>query len=162
MSHEKKGGWIIEILHTLLNKVSTLSSLLDQVIYSALYLQVVPSDIIPELAKSASSTLLQLLVNLRFWYRQCAINDSEHSSGAASTSLAVINPTNDPKLALGPKANSLNLKYILKNIVDWIIISSVSSQKLKINLYASLLNFMHIVKEMNKKTSEFDEIPSEK
>lgn len=165
MSHEKKGGWIIEILHTLLNKVSTPSLPSCSGSYNTFHndlFQVVPADIKPELAKSASSTLLQMLVNLRYWYRQCAPSENEASGGATSTSLAVINPASDPKLALGPKTNSLNLKYILKHIVEWIIISSVSSQKLKINLYASLLNFMHIVKEMNKRTPDTDETPSEK
>ncbi len=45
-----------------------------------------------------------------------------------------------------PKSNTLSLKYILKNIVEWIIISGVGSQKLRMNLYAALLNFIYIVK----------------
>lgn len=35
--------------------------------------------------------------------------------------------------------------------------SGEASQKLKINLYASLLNFMHIVKGFNTKDSLMDE-----
>lgn len=49
------------------------------------------------------------------------------------------------------KTNSLSLKYILKNIVEWILISGVSSQKLKVNLYAALLNFMQIIKLKQRK-----------
>lgn len=127
--------------------------------------QVVPSDIMPELAKQASSTLLQMLVNLRFWYRHSSTaNDNENGDPSASNhSLLTANHSVDPRLLLGPKTNSLNLKFILKNIVEWIIISSVSSQKLKINLYASLLNFMHIIKGMNKTDQhDFNEIPGEK
>ena len=50
------------------------------------------------------------------------------------------------------RANTLSLKYILKNILEWILISGVGSQKLRINLYASLLNFMHIVKGNQEKS----------
>lgn len=53
------------------------------------------------------------------------------------------------------KTNSLSLKYILKNIVEWILISGVSSQKLKVNLYAALLNFMQIIK-LKQRKSEAD------
>lgn len=42
--------------------------------------------------------------------------------------------------------NTLSLKFILRNIIEWIIVSGLASQRLRINLYASLLNFMHIVK----------------
>lgn len=59
---------------------------------------------------------------------------------------------------LEPKVNSLNFKYILKNIVDWIIVSGEASQKLKINLYAALLNFVHIVKRLDASDTNFDEI----
>lgn len=65
-------------------------------------------------------------------------------------------------LSFKPKTNSLSLKYILKNIVDWIIISGEASQKLKINLYASLLNFMHIVKGFNSKDPLVDEQKTDK
>lgn len=118
----------------------------------------------PELAKLASSTLLQMLVILRYWYRQCLNNESENADNTtiANNTISLANNTADPKLLLGPKTNSLNLKYILKNIVEWIIISSVSSQKLKINLYASLLNFMHIIKGMKKKACDFNEVASDK
>lgn len=54
--------------------------------------------------------------------------------------------TSMKSIASTPKSNTLSLKYILKSIVDWIIVSGAASQKLRINLYAALLNFMHIVK----------------
>lgn len=110
----------------------------------------------PEMGRLASSTLLQMLVCLRHWYKNANVTIDANglaipSNFNASHSLAMgtslnINSTN---LSLTPKTNSLSLKYILKNIVDWIIISGEASQKLKINLYASLLNFMHIVKGFN-------------
>lgn len=134
LTYETRGNLIIEILQVLLNKV-------------------VPVDLMPELARLASGTLLQMLLNLRLWYKHA----SPSELSAMSASVAQINGNSSTSaLALTPKVNTLSLKYILKNIVDWIIISGESSQKLKINLYASLLNFMHIVKR-TKPTEPLDE-----
>lgn len=139
LNYEDRGGYIIEILQSLLNKV-------------------VQVDVMPEMGRLASSTLLQMLVCLRHWYKHANITidsnglaqpsnfNANHSLGNGTS----LNATSS-NLALTPKTNSLSLKYILKNIVDWIIISGEASQKLKINLYASLLNFMHIVKGFNTK-----------
>lgn len=122
ISVEVKQALIIEILQTLLTKV-------------------VSFEIMAELANLASSTVLQLLVNLRHCYTiQTTITDSSQGH-ANSTSYSLINQT-----AASPKNNSLSLKYILKNIVDWILMSGASSQKLKSNLYTAMLNFMHIIK----------------
>lgn len=110
----------------------------------------------PELAKLASSTLLQMLVNLQVWYKN--VIASEANSGPSQKFIS--NGGTTASLALGPKVNTLSLKYILKNIVDWIIISGEASQKLKINLYASLLNFMHIVKRLNAPDTSVDDIGS--
>lgn len=111
---------------------------------------------VPELAKLASSTLLQMLVNLRLWYKNVGAVEANNASSQKHLS----NGSSSAPLALGPKVNTLSLKYILKNIVDWIIISGEASQKLKINLYASLLNFVHIVKKLNAPDSSLDEAGS--
>lgn len=122
-------------------------------------------DVMPELGKIASSTLLQMLVCLRHWYKHANVTFDSNglalpSSFNPNQSLAT-NGTSfnigSTSLSLTPKTNSLSLKYILKNIVDWIIISGEASQKLKINLYASLLNFMHIVKGFNTKETLLDD-----
>lgn len=122
-------------------------------------------DVMPELGKIASSTLLQMLVCLRHWYKHANVTFDANglalpSSFNQNQSLAT-NGTSfnigSTSLSLTPKTNSLSLKYILKNIVDWIIISGEASQKLKINLYASLLNFMHIVKGFNTKETLLDD-----
>lgn len=115
-------------------------------------------DIMSELARIASSTLLQLLVCLRHWYKHSNVS-IDSGSLALSTNLTNIQPllSSSNGASLKPKTNSLSLKYILKNIVDWIIISGEASQKLKINLYASLLNFMHIVKGFNSNEPTLEE-----
>lgn len=47
--------------------------------------------------------------------------------------------------SLNVKSNSLNLKSILRNLIEWITQSAVSSQMLRINLYSSFLNCSNIV-----------------
>lgn len=116
-----------------------------------------------ELANISSSSVLLLLVNLRHCY---SIKNSPNNS-ISDNQLQLLNfsntmtsPNNQNGTQYNPsiysaKTNTLSFKYILKNMIDWIIISGVASQKLRINLYASLLNFMHIVKG-NDKTVDLD------
>lgn len=135
ISPEIKQGLILEILQALLNKVVSL-------------------EIMPELANLASSTVLQLLVNLRHCYGRKQLNDlsvplqsgNQLINFSSSTSFFLMANNERTQQQYSPKNNSLSLKYILKNIVEWIFISGASPQKLKINLYTSLLNFMHIIK----------------
>lgn len=124
----------------------------------------------PELGRIASSTLLQMLVCLRHWYKHANVTfdsnglamPSSFNPNQSLTTNGTSYNVGSTSLSLTPKTNSLSLKYILKNIVDWIIISGEASQKLKINLYASLLNFMHIVKGFNTKETLMDEQKSDK
>lgn len=116
----------------------------------------------PELGRLASSTLLQMLVCLRHWYKHSTVIFDSNDIGLpinpnqSQINGSILNSASS-NLTLTPKTNSLSLKYILKNIVDWIIISGEASQKLKINLYASLLNFMHIVKGFNGNDQGIDD-----
>jgi len=54
------------------------------------------------------------------------------------------------------KSNNLSLKYILKNLLEWILTGGISSQKLRINLYAALLSCLRIVKSNNTNDSVTD------
>lgn len=124
-------------------------------------------DVMPELGRLASSTLLQMLVCLRHWHKHANVTFDSNGLALPSSFNPNQSLNNGTSLSLGstsltlaPRTNTLSLKYILKNIVDWIIISGEASQKLKINLYASLLNFMHIVKGFNAK--EYDDQKSDK
>lgn len=121
-------------------------------------------DVMPELGRLASSTLLQMLVCLRHWYKNTNVTFDSNGLALPSTFISNQSLSNGSSLnmaannfTLAPKTNTLSLKYILKNIIDWIIISGEASQKLKINLYASLLNFMHIVKGNNTKELLIDD-----
>lgn len=53
--------------------------------------------------------------------------------------------------------NTLNLKFILQRILNWMLISNSSSQKMRVNLYGAFLNFMRIV---NFKSYNLDEMLS--
>lgn len=129
-------------------------------IVQAMLCKVVPNQVMPELANLASSTILLLMVNLRHCY------SLKNGGGGSSTTM------NDTSLVtsfggsfaqngvgqgvgrFSPKANTLSLRYILQNILEWILISGVGSQKLRINLYAALLNYMHIVKGNRDKSEQ--------
>lgn len=111
-----------------------------------------------ELANLSSSTVLLLLVYLRHCYIQNRTAKIGNLSTNQSFPIASMTNTQISLNPQTPKSNSLSLKYILKNIVEWIIVSGVASQKLRINLYAALLNYMHIIKGSDKKREmEFDD-----
>ena len=42
-------------------------------------------------------------------------------------------------------SNILNLKSILKRLLEWIVVSDVKSQKLRINLYAAILSCLRML-----------------
>ncbi|XP_059616837.1 nuclear pore complex protein Nup205 [Phlebotomus argentipes] len=130
-------GQVTEILFsvapTLALSVDTKQGLILDILQIILK-KVVHVEIVAELANLCSSTVLLLLVNLRLCYMITAKETSKQT--AVHFSL---------------KTNTLNYKFILESIVEWIIVSGVASQKLRINLYASLLNFMHIIKGGTKK-----------
>lgn len=165
ISLDVKQGLILEILQAILNKVfiMVLQFYIKPLIKSSIFQKVVPAQIMSELANISSSTVLLLLVNLRHCY---SIKNSTNNSVSDNQlqllnfSNALTSPNNQNGTQYNPsiysaKTNTLSFKYILKNMIDWIIISGVASQKLRINLYASLLNFMHIVKG-NDKTADLD------
>lgn len=159
LSYEVQRGLILEILQVFLSKI-------------------VPLQIMPELSNLASASVLQLLVILRHCYTQLnsgtdfgkttldmpkpngslisqftSANSSEPISGISFSLLGANHLTGQfAQTSYSAKTNSLSLKYILKNIVEWILISGVSSQKLKVNLYAALLNFMQIIKLKQRKS----------
>ncbi|KAH8290089.1 hypothetical protein KR044_013111, partial [Drosophila immigrans] len=61
--------------------------------------------------------------------------------------------------SIGVECNSSNLRFILKRLIDWIMTSEVKSQKMSINLYASLLNCLRIVKRLRSEEQiEYNEI----
>uniref|UniRef100_A0A8D8J666 Nuclear pore complex protein Nup205 n=1 Tax=Culex pipiens TaxID=7175 RepID=A0A8D8J666_CULPI len=123
VSLDVKKGLLVEIVQAVLGKV-------------------VPNQTMPELANLASSSVLLLMVNLR----HCYSLKNSGQEGVQSASLVAGSFSGQVGGMFSPKTNTLSLRYILQNILEWILISGVGSQKLRINLYAALLNYMHIVK----------------
>ena len=119
-------------------------------ILQALLKMVVPAQIMAELANIASSTVLLLLMNLRLCYTHHKSDTNERFDSTSQLFGQSISMNQEP--ANSPKSSTLSLKYILKNIIQWIIVSGVGSQKLRMNLYAALLNFFYIVKGTSSKT----------
>ncbi|XP_065083337.1 nuclear pore complex protein Nup205 [Ochlerotatus camptorhynchus] len=141
VSLDVKQGLLVEIVQAMLSKV-------------------VPNQVMPELANLASSTILLLMVNLRHCY-SLKNGDGGMSATMNDTSLVTSFGGSFSQNGVGqgvgrfsPKANTLSLRYILHNILEWILISGVGSQKLRINLYAALLNYMHIVKGNRDKSEQ--------
>lgn len=112
-------------------------------ILQGLLKHVVPAQVaqvVPELSNLASSTVLLLLMNLRTCFGKKVMEQTSFFGNQTSLNLS------QDQIASSPKSNSLHLKYIFRNIIEWIIVSGVGSQKLRMNLYAALLNFIYIVK----------------
>ncbi|EAT37498.1 AAEL010526-PA [Aedes aegypti] len=141
VSLDVKQGLLVEIVQAVLSKV-------------------VPNQVMPELANLASSTILLLMVNLRHCYSLKNGGDGAASGLNESTLMTSFggsfaqNGVGQGAGRFSPKANTLSLRYILQNILEWILISGVGSQKLRINLYAALLNYMHIVKGNRDKSEQ--------
>ncbi|XP_058056565.1 nuclear pore complex protein Nup205 [Anopheles bellator] len=146
MSLETKQIIITEILQIMLGKA-------------------VSKQILAELANIASSTVSLLMVNLR----SCFLLKSEQQSlrllsershkGLSNLGVSTTEGTTQEELnatsrrgrdvanySILEQANVLSLKFILKNILDWLLVSSDGSPQLKMNLYVALLNYMHIIK----------------
>lgn len=120
LQNDYKQELIIDTLHILLYKV------------------IAAEQVVPEIASVSSGVIMLLLVNLR----QCQA--LEHREGKDSNSRRN-DDTGEITIMLSTlQANSNTLKNILCGILQWIINSGTASQKLRANLYGSLLNFLYI------------------
>lgn len=116
MSIEEQQILLIELLETLLNKMLSCEAL-------------------PEVASLASGALLLLLVSLK----KTHVNALKRKKVLPQETIDEIYSKNVIY------TNTSSLKYILHGILEWILVSSVSSQKLRVNLYGSLLQFLHMI-----------------
>ncbi|XP_037955762.1 uncharacterized protein LOC119685527 [Teleopsis dalmanni] len=133
LSINTKQELILEILQKLLSKI-------------------VPIQPIFEVSILTSGTMLLLLVNLRYNYQTLRRIVAEKDNTPKNR----LDTLEDEHKTMSTKSNSLSLKFILKNILEWIIISGGASQKLRINLYASLLNYLRIIKGCHNRNSKED------
>lgn len=116
MTLEEQQILIVELLETLLNKM-------------------LGSQPLPEVATLASGAVL-LLMN--------ALNKSHLYSIKRKK---VIGPDDADRLFVQNilYTNPSSLKFILHSILQWVIISGVSSQRLRVNLYGALLSYLHMI-----------------
>lgn len=112
--------------------------LIIDTLHILLYKVIAADNVIPEIASLSSGVIMILLVNLR----QCQA--LEHREGRDSMSRRN-EDTGEITIMLSTlQANSNTLKNIICGILQWIINSGTASQKLRANLYGSLLNFLYI------------------
>ncbi|KAH9640566.1 hypothetical protein HF086_000510 [Spodoptera exigua] len=123
---ESRKNLLLNILQDLLNKIP-------------------PAEVLPQLGNLASGTVLLLLVNLRHCY---LLQKRETNQKSSEFEMSFFGPSNQIM-----QTNSLTLKFILHKILSWILVSGGSTQKMRVNLYGALLNYLNIV---NLKTSPAD------
>ncbi|XP_075229968.1 nuclear pore complex protein Nup205 isoform X2 [Lycorma delicatula] len=99
--------------------------------------KVLANNILSEMANLSSGAILLLFVDLRNCF---TLEQSKVASGGIES----INRLN----ALVHSRENV-LKNIMSSIIKWILSSGVSSQKIRANLYASLLNFLHLTRQQN-------------
>lgn len=123
---ESRKNLLLNILQDLLNKIP-------------------PAEVLPQLGNLASGTVLLLLVNLRHCYilqkRESNLSTTEFEASFFGPSSQIM------------QSKSLTLKFILHKILSWVLVSGGSTQKMRVNLYGALLNFLNIV---NLKASSAD------
>ncbi|CAH2100438.1 unnamed protein product [Euphydryas editha] len=123
---ESRKNLLLNILQDLLNKIP-------------------PAEVLPQIGNLASGTVLLLLVNLRHCY---ILQKRESSLKTAEFETSFFGPSRQIM-----QTKSLTLKFILHKILSWILVSGVSTQKMRVNLYGAFLNFLNIV---NLKPSSAD------
>ena len=117
---------LLEVLQTLLNKVSN------------------PEGIIPELSNQVSGVVLLLLTTLRHTFdRQKGADKSDGNRDSFLPLLDVSKRSGTSKSVIYPSG----LQVILKGLVTWITSSNATSQRVRVNLYGALLNYLRIGKE---------------
>lgn len=87
-------------------------------------------------------------------------NASNNQSNGNNKTMNNINSNNNnnSNLLSTNSCSSSNLRFIIKRLIDWIMTCEVKSQKLSINLYATLLNCLRIVKRVRSEAQvEYDE-----
>ncbi|CAK1548023.1 unnamed protein product [Leptosia nina] len=129
--------------HDLLN-LDTRKTLLLNILQDLLN-KIPPAEVLPQIGNLASGTILLLLVNLRHCY---ILQKRESNLKASDFETTFFGPSNQIM-----QTKSLTLKFILHKILSWILVSGGSTQKMRVNLYGALLNFLNIV---NLKPSSAD------
>ncbi|TDG40592.1 hypothetical protein AWZ03_012989 [Drosophila navojoa] len=177
-------GWcnLIQVLFSLMpNTVLPISLRKQHIIdiIEKIMLKVEPQQPLIKISVQVTDTILLLSANLRHCYNQledqrsidehgniCHLTDvsgavdangngnNNQSGGKNNLTLCHV----QSNLLSSNSCSSSNLRFILKRLIDWIMTCEVKSQKLSINLYATLLNCLRIVKRVRTEAQvEYDE-----
>ncbi|XP_017097003.2 nuclear pore complex protein Nup205 [Drosophila bipectinata] len=148
-------------------------------IIEKMLLKVDPIQPIIEVSIQVSETVLLLLANLRYCCYQMedhrcddptndplslVTNGNANGGDSQASKLSLSRSNGYPGGVTNgtePSASVSNLRFILKRLVEWIMVSEVKSQKLRINLYSALLNCLRIAKRLRSdEQQEYNERPS--
>uniref|UniRef100_A0AAG5DJ40 Nuclear pore complex protein Nup205 n=1 Tax=Anopheles atroparvus TaxID=41427 RepID=A0AAG5DJ40_ANOAO len=150
---------LVSVTPTMIMSIETKQIIITEILQILLG-KAVPNQVMAELAIIASSTISLLMVNLRSCFMLKAeqlsllMLSKRHPNGSINGSMPheELSVSNVHQQQPGTtysyleRANALSLKFILKHILDWLLISSDGSPQLKMNLYVALLNYMYIIK----------------
>lgn len=180
-------GWcnLIQVLFSLMpNTVLPISLRKQHIIdiIEKILLKIEPQQPLIKISVQVTDTILLLSANLRHCYHQLEDQRSmdEHGNIGNLTDVSVAidgngnannnqggGGSNNNNLTLchvqsnllsSNSCSSSNLRFILKRLIDWIMTCEVKSQKLSINLYATLLNCLRIMKRVRTEAQvEYDE-----
>ncbi|XP_001354955.4 nuclear pore complex protein Nup205 [Drosophila pseudoobscura] len=130
-------------------------------IIEKMLLKVEPVQPLIEISIQITETILLLLANLRICYYQledqrtsddcdvtAAAQNGDNSLVNGPLSLSYSHAHSQSNISGTMTGSTSNLRFILKRIVEWIMVSGAKSQKLRINLYTALLNCLRIVKRL--------------
>lgn len=142
-------GWseLVEILVTCL-PIEILSlkeqQVVDVQLLDALLNKAIKIELQPQIASTLSTTTMMLLANLRHCYER-------ESQYLRFLDRSLQNKKATPSVL---EANEKLIKAILKNLVDWLMLTPVTLQTVRVNLYAALIYVLHLVSFNNKSTKD--------
>ncbi|EFA00605.1 nuclear pore complex protein Nup205 [Tribolium castaneum] len=87
-------------------------------------------ELLPEVGQLLSGAVLLIIENLR----KCHIYERKQQNFSSETDI----PASMLQMLLG------SLKEVLENLIEWIMVSNVTDEKLKINLYAALVTLLEL------------------
>lgn len=119
---------------------------LDIQMLEGLLRKIVKEHLLPDVSNLLSGAVLLLLVNLR----KCHEREERQRRVLGQAQIEMFHPNII-------QINASSLKEILNCLVEWIMISDVSDQKLRINLYGALVTFLHLITiDENDRTLNID------
>ncbi|GJQ87127.1 hypothetical protein Trydic_g23975 [Trypoxylus dichotomus] len=103
--------------------------------------------LLPDIGNLLSGTVLLLLENLR----------KSHMYSEKQRKIEFANASTNERHPNVIQSNPAILKSILNKLTDWILVADVTAQKLRVNLYGSLVTFLHLISIEHDTASEVED-----